>query len=199
MSDVLFTADAVVAGRGSFRTAPATFVLRRGDTVAIIGASGAGKTSMLRTLAGVAAPWSGRVDALGARAMCFQEPRLLPWRSVAENAAFGRGRRPDDQFRRRVHHHLDALGIGALAHRRVADLSGGQRRRVAIARTLAVGASVVLVDEPFTQLDEHSSSLVESALAAHACAGGAVIVGVHALVGARHLTDSAIPVGATTS
>ncbi|MEM1336018.1 MAG: ATP-binding cassette domain-containing protein [Actinomycetota bacterium] len=175
----LLRAERLVAGRGSFRTAPLDLDVRPGDVVAIVGPSGSGKTSILRTLAGVAEPWSGSVVGSSRCAVCFQEPRLLPWRTVIENVLFGLGRRPHDADRARAISELERLDIGELADRHVADLSGGQRRRVAIARTLAASRAVALVDEPFTQLDVGAATLVESALTDHAASGGGVVVAVH--------------------
>lgn len=196
---VLLRADRVVAGRGTFRTAPVSFELRAGGLLALVGRSGSGKTSVLRTLAGVAEPWSGSIEAIRPPGVCFQEPRLMPWRTVADNVTFGIGRRPDAEQRRMAAGHLRRLGIDDLAGRFPEDLSGGQRRRVAIARTLASGSRIVLVDEPFTQLDDDAAALVERALVDHVAAGGAVVIAVHSLDGARSMTDHAVDVAAQPS
>ncbi|MEM9042893.1 MAG: ATP-binding cassette domain-containing protein, partial [Actinomycetota bacterium] len=159
------------------------------------GPSGSGKTSLLRTLAGVAEPWSGSVVGSSRCAVCFQEPRLLPWRTVIENVLFGLGRRPHDADRARAISELERLDVGDLADRDVADLSGGQRRRIAIARTLATNRAVALIDEPFTQLDAGAATLVERALADHAASGGGVVIAVHDADGLDGLVTATRSVG----
>ncbi len=192
----LLVARNVVAGRGTFRTGPLDINIERGESAALVGRSGAGKTSMLRTLGGVTPPRSGEIMRRSPSALCFQEPRLLPWRSAIENVLFGIGRRATSDEHARASRLLDELGLAGLTDRSVADLSGGQRRRIAIARTLVVGAPLVLVDEPFTQLDDDSASLVERSLVAHVAQGGGLVIAVHAPGGARSTTDRFHPVAA---
>lgn len=120
--------------------------------VCLVGPSGCGKTTVLRLLAGLEMPLAGTVRGRrGLRvSMVFQEDRLLPWETVLENAITDR----QPQHRAEALSWLQALGLGDHLDARVTDLSGGMRRRVALARALAAPHDVLLLDEPFTGLDE---------------------------------------------
>jgi NitT/TauT family transport system ATP-binding protein len=126
--------------------------LPEAGTVCLLGPSGCGKTTLLRLLAGLAVPQSGRIVGLDGRpvAVVFQEDRLLPWETAWQNAVT----RPDQGQRERARDWLVRLGLGESLHRRPGELSGGMKRRVAMARALASGAGLLLLDEPFTGLDE---------------------------------------------
>ena len=141
-------------------------VIEPGEIVALLGPSGSGKSTLLRVVAGIIAPDSGRVLIDGVdvtrRAthqrgvgMVFQDNQLFPHMSVLDNVAFGlrmAGRsRPDRE--RTGRDWLDRVGLSGFTDRRVTDLSGGEAKRVALARTLAPGPNVVLLDEPLTGLD----------------------------------------------
>ncbi|MBM7808843.1 putative spermidine/putrescine transport system ATP-binding protein [Geodermatophilus bullaregiensis] len=137
-----------------------------GGCVALLGPSGTGKSTVLRLVAGLDTPDAGRVTAGGrdltglaperrGTAMVGQRPRLFPHLSVLDNVAFplavaGRRRRA---ARAEAAGHLDLVGLGDLAGRRPATLSGGQEQRVALARALAAAPAVLLLDEPFSALD----------------------------------------------
>ena len=117
--------------------------------VCLWGPSGCGKTTLLRLLAGLEKPQTGRIDGIGRVSMVFQEDRLLPWRTALENVTTV-GADEDASYRL-----LSALGLSAEElHALPAHLSGGQQRRVALARALAVQSDVLLLDEPFNGLDE---------------------------------------------
>lgn len=132
------------------------------EFVAIVGASGVGKSTLLRALAGLLAPQSGRVEIPAANtpdtrawSMVFQAPRLFPWRRVRGNVELGlegltltRAER-----RRRALEPLALVGLDELAERWPRTLSGGQQQRVGIARALAVRPRVLFMDEPFSALD----------------------------------------------
>jgi ABC-type nitrate/sulfonate/bicarbonate transport system ATPase subunit len=120
--------------------------------VCLVGPSGCGKTTALRLLAGLESPLAGTLKGRsGLRvSMVFQEDRLLPWESVLDNAITDR----QPWHRTQALSWLQALGLGDHLDARVVDLSGGMRRRVAIARALAAPHDVLLLDEPFTGLDE---------------------------------------------
>ena len=137
-----------------------------GDIVALLGPSGSGKSTLLRVIAGIVVPDSGRVhidrDDVTRRpthqrgvGMVFQDNQLFPHMSVLDNVAFGlkmAGRsRPDRE--RTGREWLERVGLAGFADRRVTELSGGEAKRVALARTLAPEPSVVLLDEPLTGLD----------------------------------------------
>ncbi len=138
-----------------------------GQLTSLLGHSGCGKTTLLKVIAGLLTPTSGSLlingepaDHLPAdkrqAAMVFQKPLLFPHMSVQENVAFGlRVRRLNpDETKRRVSEMLELLQIGELATRRPSQLSGGQEQRVSLARALVTNPKVLLLDEPFSALDE---------------------------------------------
>ncbi len=131
--------------------------------VCLWGASGCGKTTILRLLAGLEHPTSGRVRRPERASVLFQENRLLPWYTVAENVALS----PETDANR-VSEALAAVGLAAESNSRPGALSGGQRRRVALARALAMPGELLLLDEPFTGLDEESWRRVLPAILARA-------------------------------
>lgn len=123
---------------------------------AVMGPSGIGKTTLLRIMSGLLRPTSGQRLCEAAIATIFQEPRLLPWQSARDNAGFGlRARGIDARAARgKAQALLTRLGLSPadqLKHPQA--LSGGMRRRVAIARAFAVEPTLLLMDEPFTALD----------------------------------------------
>ncbi len=128
------------------------WALPSAGVVCLIGPSGCGKTTLLRLLAGLERPLAGRIDGLSSvrPSMVFQEDRLLPWETVLQNATAEHTARG----RQRAAGWLDRLGLES--HHQVfpSELSGGMRRRVAIARALAAPHDLLLLDEPFTGLDE---------------------------------------------
>ncbi len=138
-----------------------------GEFLALVGPSGAGKTTVLRVIAGLETHYEGRLqiagrDMAGVAArrrnigFMFQNYALFRHMTVAENVAFGlRVQRlmPDAQIRARVAELLELVQIPDLAQRRPAQLSGGQQQRVALARALATAPKLLLLDEPFGALD----------------------------------------------
>jgi len=132
-----------------------------GEIVAIIGGSGCGKSTLLRAVAGLDPATSGSVtlDGTTIRAphakigIIFQEPRLLPWLSVADNIGFGLGDLSTDARDERIAHALTKVGLTEKAKAWPRELSGGQAQRVAIARALVPQPEVLLLDEPFSALD----------------------------------------------
>jgi sulfonate transport system ATP-binding protein len=132
-----------------------------GEIVAIIGGSGCGKSTLLRAVSGLDPATSGSVTLDGVTitaphakiGIIFQEPRLLPWLSVAGNIGFGLGDLPADVRRARIAHALTKVGLADKARAWPRELSGGQAQRVAIARALVPQPEVLLLDEPFSALD----------------------------------------------
>ena len=137
------------------------FVVKPGEIVAVIGGSGCGKSTLLRAISGLDRPTQGRVVLDGEPitsphekiGIVFQEPRLLPWLSVADNVAFGLTDRPASRRRYRAAAALSRVGLGDKARVWPRELSGGQAQRVAIARALVPQPEVLLLDEPFSALD----------------------------------------------
>jgi sulfonate transport system ATP-binding protein len=132
-----------------------------GEIVAVIGGSGCGKSTLLRAVAGLDPATSGTVTldetAIASPhpkiGIIFQEPRLLPWLSVADNIGFGLSDLPADTRRERIARALDRVGLADKAKAWPRELSGGQAQRVAIARALVPQPEVLLLDEPFSALD----------------------------------------------
>jgi len=126
-----------------------------GRIVCLFGPSGCGKTTVLNVAAGLVRPDSGRVSVTGDRlGYGFQDDRLVPWLSVRENLQLGlAGHCTPDEARRRTDLWLERLGLADAAAKRPGALSGGMRRRVNLARALAVDPDVLLLDEPFAFLD----------------------------------------------
>ncbi|MCK6210274.1 ABC transporter ATP-binding protein [Georgenia sp. EYE_87] len=130
---------------------------RPGEFVALVGPSGCGKSTLLRAVAGLDVQHSGFVRVGGEkvtgpsirRGIVFQEPRLLPWLTVAENIGFGLRRRDPD----RVAELVRLVGLEGFEGARPHQLSGGMAQRAAIARALAPAPEVLLLDEPFGALD----------------------------------------------
>ncbi len=139
-----------------------------GELLTLLGPSGCGKTTMLRILAGLEQPDAGRVtldDTLLCDAntcvppedrdvgLVFQDFALFPHMSARENVAFGLHEMAGSVRSNRVTELLELVGLAEQADKRVGDLSGGQRQRIALARSLAVEPDVLLLDEPFSNLD----------------------------------------------
>lgn len=128
-----------------------------GELVALVGPSGCGKSTLLNIAAGLLAPRQGKVTNRSSRqAVVFQEPRLLPWAKAGDNIAFGLEplRLSRAETRERVRAAAETVALeGEDLDKYPAQLSGGMRQRVAIARTLAVRPDFVFFDEPFTALD----------------------------------------------
>jgi NitT/TauT family transport system ATP-binding protein len=135
-----------------------------GEIVALIGPNGSGKSTLLRVIAGLLAPDAGQVTLDGAPltgpdpriGLVFQEPRLLPWRSAADNITYPlelAGWTPDRR-RERLGALTDLVALDrSVLGNRPSELSGGQAQRVALARSLALEPGVLLLDEPFSALD----------------------------------------------
>jgi sulfonate transport system ATP-binding protein len=135
--------------------------IAQGEIVAIVGGSGCGKSTLLRLAAGLDQPTHGRIRIDGETitsprpevGLIFQEPRLLPWLTVAENICFGLSDRPRKERAKLCGEVLRRVGLADYANSWPRELSGGQAQRVAIGRALAPRPKVLLLDEPFSAVD----------------------------------------------
>jgi len=147
---------------------PVSLDVKPGAFVSIVGTSGCGKTTLLRIAAGLIAPSEGTVNLGGARpGMCFQDPRLLPWRNSLDNVTLPlelAGISPDERQDRGIDM-LRMVGMGDAWNRMPAQLSGGMRMRVGLARALVERPPALLLDEPCSALDEITRETINELLA----------------------------------
>jgi NitT/TauT family transport system ATP-binding protein len=143
-----------------------SLTVRQGEFLTLVGASGCGKSTLLNLVSGLDRPTSGSVEVDGQAAFMFQEHALFPWLSALDNVATplrlkGVGRKDREAQAR---DYLAAVHLADFADRRPHELSGGMKQRVAIARTLATHAPVLLMDEPFGALDAMTRDLLHDEL-----------------------------------
>ena len=146
---------------GTVALADVSLRVQPAEIVALVGASGCGKSTLLRIVAGLDVPTTGQVlinrqpvagphPAVG---VVFQEPRLMPWLTVAQNVRFGLADLPQVEQEQRTAAMLERVGLTRFADALPRQLSGGMAQRVAIARALVAQPSLLLLDEPFSALD----------------------------------------------
>jgi heme exporter protein A len=152
------------------------FALGSGDAALVTGPNGAGKSSLIRIAAGLLAPAAGSVEGSGARALMAEAAGLDPELGLEAALRFWAGL---DGRAETVPAALAAVGLAELAHVPVRLLSTGQRRRSALARVIASGAPVWLLDEPANGLDAASVAMLEALVAAHRARGGIALVATH--------------------
>ena len=158
-----------------------------GEIVAVVGPSGCGKTTLLELVCGLTQPGAGTVDAPPA-ALMAQRDLLLPWRSAVDNAALALhvAGVPRDAARVRAAALLHDFGLDGFGHARPHELSGGMRQRVAFARTLLSGRTVLCLDEPFAALDALTRQEMQDWLA------GALAIAPRTVVLVTHDVEEAI-------
>jgi NitT/TauT family transport system ATP-binding protein len=184
-----------------------SLTVRRGEFVVIVGPSGCGKTTLLNAVAGFIGINGGSLTLDGSpitapspeRAMVFQQPSLLPWRSVLGNIAYGLDlarREPAAGRRARATELLHLVGLGEFGSRYPGQLSGGQQQRVNLARALAVRPSLLLLDEPFASIDAQTREQMQAELL-RICAEEAVtaLFVTHDITEAAFLADRVIVFG----
>lgn len=174
-ADTMIEIRGVTRRFGSVRALdPVDLTVRRGEFVSIVGPSGCGKSTLLELVAGLQAPGSGTIEVSGepvagprdATSIIFQDSALLPWRTVLDNVAFGLESRGVGRTERRTRARelVEIVGLSGFENARPAQLSGGMRQRVAIARCLSMDPDLILADEPFGALDEQTRLLMASEL-----------------------------------
>jgi NitT/TauT family transport system ATP-binding protein len=160
---------------------------------ALIGPSGCGKTTILRLIGGLETADSGSIQLSSPSriGICFQEPRLLPWRTVLGNVAL-----PLDLEhapRDRAHRAIELVGLSNAADRLPAALSGGMRMRAALARSLVLDPELLLLDEPFGALDEVTRFRIDEDVAQILRDRGATVLLVtHSIAEAIFLADEVV-------
>lgn len=179
--------------------------VKPGELVAILGTSGCGKSTLLRITAGLDTGFTGNVSIDGTpvegidprSAFAFQEPRLFPWRSVAQNVALGLPHGTDKAAgEARVAELLELVGLTASANHRPREISGGMAQRASLARALARNPGVLLLDEPFGALDALTRLKMQDLLLdIHAAAPTTVLLVTHDVDEALQLADRVILLG----
>lgn len=159
------------------------FEVRSGETLAVVGPSGVGKTTLLRVLAGLDTRYDGRIEVPERRAMVFQQPALLPWRTALQNLTLVAS--VDEEEARAA---LAEVGLASFAGRFPGQLSLGQQRRLSLARAFSASPDMLLMDEPFVSLDpalvDEMLSLTERMLSPRPVA---TVFVTHAISEARRL------------
>lgn len=180
---------------------PVSFDLRKGEFFSVVGPSGCGKSTLLDLVAGLSRPSDGEIHFEGARvdgevpdgvAIVFQEDASFPWLNVFDNAAFGARRNglPENEVRERVDHALAFMGLADFARAYPAQLSGGMRQRVCIARVMVLRPRLMLLDEPFGALDQQTRLLMgEETLKLWRETGSTIMLITHSIDEAVLLSD----------
>src|SRR5947208_13389666 len=162
---------ASAGGQAVHALGPIDFSIRRGEFFAVVGPSGCGKSTLLELIAGLTPATEGSIEFEGRPiageapdgiGVVFQDDASLPWLNVADNVAFGlrRANLGNEEKNERVRSVLKLVGLSDFATSYPAQLSGGMRQRVCIARTLVMQPTLILLDEPFGALDQQTRLLM---------------------------------------
>lgn len=183
--------------------APLDLEIVAGQTTALVGPSGCGKSTLLRMIAGLEEPTEGLIE-IGGRspadtardarlALAFQDPSLLPWRTVRGNIALALTLARQEQDGDRVDDLIRMVGLEGFGDTRPAQLSGGMRQRAAIARALVTEPSLLLLDEPFGAVDELTrQQLARELPAVWEARGTTTVLVTHSVTEAVTLSDRII-------
>lgn len=174
-----------------------------GKLTALLGPSGCGKTTLLKVIAGLVAPssgtvkvWGNDIDGPGAdRALVFQDFALLPWATVLDNVAFGlRARKVRRGERNEIaRHYIAQVGLSGFEDKYPHELSGGMRQRTGLARALTVKSDILMMDEPFSAVDEQMRrKLQEDLLELLKVEKKSVIFVTHSIEEAVYLADQVV-------
>lgn len=179
---------------------PLDIIVRRGEIIAIVGASGAGKSTVLRLLAGLERGHGAVARRPGATtSFVFQNPTLLPWADALTNVALPLeiGGIASPEARRRATDALVAVGLGDRLNARPAQLSGGMAMRVSLARALVTQPDLLLLDEPFAALDSITRrNLIEDLHRLWETRRPAIVFVTHDVEEAVYLADRVVVLGA---
>ncbi len=176
-----------------------------GEFVSVVGPTGCGKSTLLNVGAGLLAPSAGEVRVFGApleglntrAGYMFQAESLMPWRTALANVMAGLEFRGVPDARERANEWLRRVGLGAFGDRYPHQLSGGMRKRVSLAQTLALDPDIILMDEPFSALDIQTRQLMENeVLALWAAKRKAVLFITHDLDEAIAMSDRVVVLSA---
>ena len=167
-----------------------SFSLNDGEILAVMGASGLGKTTLLGLISGLHQPSEGRIESTFSRiSYVFQEPRLFPWLTVEENLLAVLDPK-DPTAREHVHEALAAVELQNDAKLYPDELSGGMKSRVSLARAMVYGGDLFLLDEPFSALDDALRNSLRNTLKAYLTkTGAAAILVTHQSSDAQSLAD----------
>ena len=160
--------------------------IKKGEKIALMGPSGCGKTSLLRAIAGLIKPQEGSIGLGGSVSCIFQEPRLLPWLSALENVNAVLSDSPETKAE--AQKWLEAVGLGDSGDKLPSQLSGGMQQRVSIARALAYGGDILLLDEPMKAMDTETAQSVAKLISKHS-KGKTLIIVTHDEVEAKAFAD----------
>ena len=199
---------AAAGGKAVHALGPIDIEIKKGEFFAVVGPSGCGKSTLLELIAGLTAPTEGEIEFEGRAirenvpdgiGVVFQEDACFPWLNVLENVEFGLRQKNIDaeEKARQAAAVIDMMGLREFARSYPAQLSGGMRQRVCIARTIVAQPRLILLDEPFGALDQQTRLLMgDEVLRLWRQTGATVFLITHALDEAAMLADRIVVMSA---